>query len=83
MSNSRDHAGDWLAWLGLVVGIGLQSWGCTATTTGEKIPVDGVAEKDRSSVDESLMTGESMPVTKNAHDVPQFAQSRITDAALR
>ncbi len=36
---------------------------------GEKIPVDGVIVKGNSSVDESAITGESIPVEKNVGDI--------------
>ncbi len=35
---------------------------------GEKIPVDGVIKEGSSAVDESMLTGESIPVDKNSGD---------------
>ncbi|CAN5225674.1 heavy metal translocating P-type ATPase [soil metagenome] len=36
---------------------------------GEKVPVDGLVEEGRSSLDESMVTGESMPVTRTVGDI--------------
>jgi Cu+-exporting ATPase len=42
---------------------------------GERIPVDGVIQQGNSQVDESLITGENMPVTKSIGD-------KVTGGAL-
>src|SRR5205085_1324887 len=42
---------------------------------GERVPVDGIVEDGGSSVDESMLTGESIPVTKKA-------QSRVFGGTL-
>ena len=36
---------------------------------GEKIPTDGIIESGTSSIDESMLTGESLPVDKRVGDL--------------
>jgi Cu+-exporting ATPase len=47
---------------------------------GEKVPVDGEIVDGRSSIDESMVTGESMPVTKEAGDTVIGATLNSTGA---
>ncbi len=42
---------------------------------GEKVPVDGIIIEGSSAVDESMLTGESLPVEKNTNDI-------VTEASL-
>jgi Cu+-exporting ATPase len=49
---------------------------------GEKIPVDGNVESGQSAVDESMLTGESVPVEKSAGD-SVFGATMNTTGALR
>lgn len=42
---------------------------CLVVKAGEHIPVDGVLVEGHSNVDESMLTGESMPVKKKAGDI--------------
>jgi Cu+-exporting ATPase len=35
---------------------------------GERVPMDGTVKKGHSSVDESMLTGESLPVSKEVDD---------------
>ncbi|MGV8922056.1 MAG: heavy metal translocating P-type ATPase [Thermomonas sp.] len=49
---------------------------------GEKVPVDGSVVEGRSSVDESMLTGEPMPVTKQVGDRVIGATQNGTGALL-
>jgi P-type Cu+ transporter len=43
---------------------------------GEAVPVDGAIVEGRSALDESMVTGESMPVTKEAGAAVIVSSSR-------
>ena len=49
---------------------------------GQKVPVDGVVESGQSAADESMLTGESMPVSKREGDA-LYAASLNTTGSLR
>ncbi len=49
---------------------------------GEKIPVDGIVMEGNTSIDESMLTGESIPVEKKAAD-PVYAASLNKNGVIR
>ncbi|TAL78499.1 MAG: heavy metal translocating P-type ATPase [Burkholderiaceae bacterium] len=49
---------------------------------GEKVPVDGVVLEGRSAVDEAMLTGEPLPVTKQANDKVIGATLNTTGALV-
>ncbi|WP_205960586.1 copper-transporting P-type ATPase [Ramlibacter rhizophilus] len=49
---------------------------------GEKVPVDGVVLEGRSAIDESMLTGEPMPVSKRAGDKVIGATLNTTGALV-
>lgn len=49
---------------------------------GEKIPVDGVVMEGQSTVDESMLTGEALPVLKKLHDKVIGATQNTTGSLI-
>jgi P-type Cu+ transporter len=49
---------------------------------GEKVPVDGTVLEGRSAIDESMLTGEPLPVTKQANDKVIGATLNTTGALV-
>src|SRR5207302_4589507 len=47
---------------------GVQVGDLVRVRPGEKVPVDGLIQEGRSAIDESMLTGESLPVDKGAGD---------------
>ncbi len=62
----------------------IKIWDVILVKPGDKIPVDGEITSWNASVDESMLTGESMPVDKNAWDkvlagtINQFSSFEMT-----
>ncbi len=50
--------------------------------SGERVPVDGVVEQGKSFVDESLLSGESSPVTRQIGDPLTGGSTNIADPLL-
>ena len=51
-------------------------------TPGEKLPVDGVVESGSSAVDEAMLTGEPIPVTKRPGDKVSAATQNTSGALI-
>ena len=59
---------------------GVESGDIVVVRPGERIPVDGVVIKGSSTVDESMLTGEPMPVAKGAADPVTGGTINLTGA---
>jgi Cu2+-exporting ATPase len=55
---------------------------CVRVAAGEAFPADGVLVQGRTQVDESMLTGESEPVTKQAGDALAAGTANRGDAAV-
>ena len=60
----------------------IKAWDIISVPAGEKIPLDGVIIEGESSIDESMLTGESLPVWKNIDDEVFWATINIDSHIL-